>query len=259
MSDTTQPTPENLSSEAVWKLIEPRINEYWHIAKFVFWVVVATIGTLVVFFVGIILALLKTDAVKDALVMSVIKVDKLFDDNGKAFLNNEIDKYFRSSRPTLAFEENAPVKEKALKVFHDQFRSAVTNVVVAYSFSTTFVLSDAKKSYELRFIKPDGSSAEVECLSVYSTDTAKKYVHATLNNLDYHEPMIVAPKGVSYGRGRLTMEKSNNEYFPDRSKVSAKHSLNFVVDDDRPFDGSIELGCTVTVTGPARLAQQTGG
>ena len=135
-------------------------------------------------------------------------------------------------------------------------QSAVTNVVVAYSFSTTFVLSDAKKSYELRFIKPEGSSAEVECLSVYSIDTAKKYVHATLNNLE-HESMIVAPKaGASYGKGRVAMERSNGEYFPDQSKVGAKHSLNFVVNDDRPFDGSIELGCTVTVTGPARLAQQ---
>jgi hypothetical protein len=255
MSDTTTTTAGGLTSEEVWKLIEPKINEYWRFAKFVLFF----IGAVVPFFFGIIIALLKIEPVKDAIVLSLIKVDKLFDEDGKKFLNKQVDSYFRSEQPTFIFDPGAsiPLKVKAIGVFDQRFaehlKSAISNVIFTYSVSAGFDLSDSKKSDKFRFLKPEGSTADADCSSVYTTADARKNVQITLN--DFTEQGVVTPKPKSsQGQGRVHLEKENAQYFQDKNKVEDIQTLTFVVDADTPFEGSIVVDCTVKITGPARLA-----
>jgi hypothetical protein len=110
---------EELTSEEVKKLIDARIDEYWRIAKLVFWIV----GAVVALFFSAISSLFLVNGVKDAVVASLVKVDKLFDEPGRTFLNGEIDKYFRSERPALVFDtgSTAPLKLKATEAFNSDF------------------------------------------------------------------------------------------------------------------------------------------
>ncbi len=258
MADTADTaSAEKLTSEDVWKLIQPKIDEYWGIAKFVFWILV----TVVMFFVGTIVGLLSVDAVRDTIIVSLIKIDKLFsDEKGKAFLTGELDRYLGSEKPTIVLFGNAanvPLKAKAIGAFDERFsaklNSALNDVVVTYSFSTSFQLSDAKRSQSLRFLKPEGNMAEGDCLSVYDPD-ARKNVNITLN--DFKDLGAVIPKERSaQGRGHFDVVKSNAKNFQDITKVNASQTVTFAVDADKPFEGTISIDCTITVSGPARTTQ----
>jgi hypothetical protein len=247
---------EELTSEEVKKLIDARIDEYWRIAKLVFWIV----GAMVALFFSAISSLFLVNGVKDAVVASLVKVDKLFDEPGRTFLNGEIDKYFRSERPALVFDtgSTAPLKLKATEAFNERFsdnlKLTVSNIVAAYSFSTSFQLSDELRDHNLRFLKQEGSTAEIDCIAVYSQSDAKKNVNMTLNNF-LDQGAVVPKPNSAQGRGHVKLAGDNAQYFPDKSKINITQSMIFVVDADSSFQGSIWVDCTVMVIGPARLAR----
>jgi hypothetical protein len=251
MSDTTQ--TEKLTSEAVWKLVEPKINEYWRIAKFVFWIV---FGVVALCF-SLILAFLSSDHVREGIVRAMIKADKLLDnDEGKGFLQREFRNYFLSDHPSEVFDaRNFPLKTKAMGAVNDQFSKNVQSVFATYSFSTSFTLSDDEKSHNLRFYKPDGSTADVECWATYvgwDANVPKRNVLIKMND----EAVGVVPKpktGHNREKGRFSLTADNAYYFNDISKKDDKHDMVFAVDDETPFSGKVSLDCTIKVSGPVQF------
>ena len=184
----TNDAVKGLSSDDVWKLIEPKINEYWRIGKTVAWLLTAVVGGLVTFFVGIVISVLKIDAVKEGLVKSVVTINGIFDDKGKEFLHSQIDEYFQSEQLALKFDSAPawPLRSKAMAAVGSIFEQSVNSILVTYSFSTGFILSDSQRSHNLRILKPEGNTADIECAATYPDASAKKIVNVLLNhNADF--------------------------------------------------------------------------
>jgi hypothetical protein len=316
MSDTTH-TPEiKFTAEDVSKLVQSKIDEYVRLAKVVLWIVIGSLTLLI--------GVLNIPAVKYAVLASFIKVEQLFDDQGRVFLQDQIKNYLSTNekgkdflqteiRIFLANDTQArsvlrnqieayllneipaqfaadgpdtPLKARAKQTIQDQvsanLKSEVRNIVSKYSFSTSFQLSDEDRSHTVRFFKPNGSSAEIECGAAYQylpKKTAKdrpkevertewrKSVYVTLNEDDSPSPFFWVnplpghgPDGRTQrnrGEGKKKMSSDNKQYFPQGKKVSDYHNMVFQVDESSSaLQGKIFLDCTVTVTVAAEFAQR---
>jgi hypothetical protein len=258
-------TPK-LSSDEVWNLIKPRIDEYWRFGKFFLVITAGIVGLLFTGFSGLVVALLKTEKFRDELVTSVVSLDTLLKGRDDDFFGH-IDKYFLAQNPLKAFDNPKidPLKLKAAGFLQDSF---IKSGVVSYAFSTSFELKDGPgKTRKIRFLKPEGSRALVECYATYSDPTARKIVYVVMN--DYQQVGEITPRsedafqpdlpaGVQ-GIGRVPLEKSNAKYFLDKTKEGPSQSMAFNVDDKAAFSGTIYIDCVVTVSVHASLVQKPEG
>lgn len=261
---------EDLTTDLVWKLIEPKIAEYWQITKVVFWILVTVIGTITALFFGVAATVVASPTFRATMLKSMVKVEQLFaDQNSKDFLHEQIDSYLRSEKPASIFSTpNWPLRAKVLSVIDGQFKQAISSVVVASSFSTEFVLSDKGLQHALRFLKADGNTAEIDCYAVYSGGKdAKKTVHIKLNNFKdlgsiapvLEDPGSLGDKEANYGKGRVSIGDSNAKLFNFEKEISDTQTVTFLIDADQSFDGSISVDCTISVIGHVKLVPQLAG
>ena len=116
-----------ITSDKVWKLVEPRINEYWRIAKWVVWIVLSILS-------ATLFAIFTIESVRDGVILSLIKIEKLFDEKGKKALGKEmeeqsdvlykiIEKYIKSDKPTSIFDtaNDLQWKKQAVGAFDTRF------------------------------------------------------------------------------------------------------------------------------------------
>jgi hypothetical protein len=254
-----------LSSDDLWDLLKPRIDDYWRVGKFFLWVLVGIVSALLGGFTFLAGALLKSDNFRDTLVASIVSLDKLLTHSkDKTVFYDQINEYFKTKNLVTVFDDpaiNIPLKIRAQGYLTESFSATLRNLVINNSFSTSFQLSDTRRTYNMRFLKPEGSVANIECGTVYTTSAARRNVHTTLNGEIPHNTVAPFPEdrvksGSSYQGGvKIPLNEPNSKYFTKPSSDPDSMAIGFAVEADQPFEGTIFLDCTVAVTGSARLAQ----
>jgi hypothetical protein len=244
-----------ITSDEVWDLIEPKIGEYWRIAKCVAWILFAVVGTIVGVFSAAIWGLLTNEAIRHAAVRSVINVETLLDDKGgmKA-LEGHIEDYLKSERLTTLFnpDKTFPSKIKAIQAVDQRFAQEINEVLVTYSFSTAFLMNDVMKQHKLRILKPDRSTAQIDCSAIYVGANAKRNVQILANNwVDLGAIIPYGPHDLdkpNQGRASISMDKDNAVYFQYPKDASQMQTITFSADDSPPIKGNISVDCWITVT-----------
>ena len=264
------PQKRELSSDEIWDLIKPRIEEYLKVGKVFLYITAGVVSALFAgfsFFVG---ALLKSEDFRNTLVTSIVSLDKLLTSNkDKTVFYDQINEYFKTKNLVTVFDDpsiNIPLKARAKGYLDDSFAATLQKLVINNSFSTSFQLSDARRTYNMRFLKPEGGTTNIECGALYSSPAAKRNVYTFLNDDIAQYPVATYPEdrarsGAYQGGVKISLTEPNKKYFtkiaPDQD--TSNMAISFSIDDDKAFEGIITLDCMVTVTGSARLALAKGG
>jgi len=252
-----------LTTEKIWTLIQPKIDEYWKIAKIFFWVLLGILTPVVSLISYVAVSLFQSESFRDHLVYSYIKVDKLLGEQNKAVFHKQLDEYLKTDNPAKIFDDTKeiPLRVKAAGYVNGQFEKSFTdsfkNLVLAYSFSTSFQLSDTKRDHNLRILKPEGSKAKIECFSTYTNQKQKRNINVEVNNYkDDFPPIAPVPESAKrrqgyHGRGTIDLSGKNASYFEAGRQVEPVQVITFKVDESEAFEGTIYVDCTVQVAGPA--------
>jgi hypothetical protein len=177
----------------------------------------------------------------------------LSDESGNKILENEIDRYLHTTKAASIvdneFEEYLKSESKG-QAFDTRFALDLNNVmskVIAYSYSIAFAISEDKKSYNLRYIKPDGNKGMIECNAIYPNNSVRNAVYFVLN-FEANPAGQIVPKPHSHlGSGVIHLPEKSSD---PNTNSSANQNATIYVDDATPFQGSIWLECTVTIFGP---------
>jgi hypothetical protein len=248
--------PQVLTPEMVWDVVEPKINEYWRIAKWVFWALLVTLVVLTAILSGVIGFVLTHDSARKSLITTLIRIENLIDERAKDFFYDEVmDRYWQTERPAKLFD-TAPSSLKTAfdSKFNEKFSSGLKKILIPQHISLSFELSDTKRDHNWKFVKQDGTPAEIECSAVYPSESVRNIVSISLNDLEEPQGAITPIRRSTRGKGLVRLEKENASYFREKSKTNTGQDLFFEVDDMPPFKGMIKVDCRVTVYVSALLS-----
>jgi hypothetical protein len=172
---------------------------------------------------------------------------------GTALIEAEVEEYYKSKTNRERLDRNIEARL-------DQYM----NRVVAYSYSTSFDLRWDKKTHNIGFFKTNDDTGQVSCEALYPTNLVKNKIMAQFN--DRREPLyfsLLDDEGGKKSQWFRQLPADNNLMFEPppagvakSNKVTPDQKIKFVVEDNKKFDGTIRVDCTILIIGPAKAPGQ---